>query len=63
MGNLESHCEMIKVSECETQHCCMDNICGSKAAEAEQQKIKSATADVKEQHENCYFSFVIIMDV
>jgi hypothetical protein len=41
----------------------VDNICGSKPAEAEQQKIKSVTADVKDEHENCYFSFVIIMDV
>jgi hypothetical protein len=54
---------MIKVSECETRRCCVYNIHDSKAAEVEQQQIKSTTADVKEEQGNCYFSFVIIMDV
>ena len=54
---------MMKVNEHETRHCCVDNICGSKAVEVEHQQIKSSTADVKEGQEYCYFSFVIIIHV
>ena len=54
---------MIKVNECETWHCCVDNICGNKAAEVEHQQIKSSIAGVKKVQGNCYFSFVITIHV
>jgi len=63
MGDLKSHCQMIKVNECETWHCCVDHICGSNAAELEHQQTKSSIAGVKKGQGNCYFSFVITIHV